>query len=169
MTLHSPPYTRARRVLGALALILVSACRADPPVGSDLDPGAVNVIRHLESYYREFSNRDWRRFSAHFWPGAGLTTAWQPPGEDSVRVVTMAIEQFVEQAPFGPGSREIFEERMLDSEVKVDGNIAQALVRYRARFGDPGDIMEWEGTDAFTLLRFNGEWRITSLAYLGDS
>jgi hypothetical protein len=55
---------------------------------------------------------------------------------------------------------------MVSSEIMLRGNLAQAWVSYRARFGDPGDVTEWEGIDAFTLIRHEGQWKISSLAYL---
>jgi hypothetical protein len=126
------------------------------------------VLAELEAYYRDFSARDWVAFGDHFWPGADITTIWRPPGEDSVRVVVTSIPDFVAQAPRGPGSRQIFEERMLEARVVTFGDLAQAWVRYHARFGDPGAVAEWEGRDAFTLLRQGGRWRIVELAFVGD-
>ena len=122
----------------------------------------------LEAYYRDFSNRNWPAFASHFWPGTSITTVWQPPGEPEPRVVPTTVEAFVEQAHLGPGSREIFEERMLEAQIDARGNIAHAWVRYRARFGDSTNLMEWEGTDVFSLLRHRGEWRIASLVFAGD-
>jgi len=124
----------------------------------------------LESYYDAFSARDWPRFETHFWDGATMTTVWMPPGESAERVVATSIPEFVAQAPMGPGSREIFEERLVSARIVVEGDdLAQAQVNYHARFGDPGEVMEWEGVDAFTLLKYGGEWRISSLAYMPDS
>jgi hypothetical protein len=97
-----------------------------------------------------------------------MTTIWIPEGEAEERVVATTVPEFVEQAPSGPGSREIFEETLLSVQITVSGNLAQAWARYKARFGDPGDVMEWEGFDAFTLMKHNGAWRITSLAYVPD-
>ena len=171
-------------ILAAAALALAGC--ADPPEtaeappperrggsGADLPqdstPEAREVRARVESYCATFSERDWVRFSEHFWPGATLTTVWMPPGESSERVVPTTVEDFVLQAPEGPGSREIFEERASSMEIRVDGGLAQVWARYAARFGDPGEVMEWEGLDAFTLLRHDGEWRITSLAYVTTS
>jgi hypothetical protein len=126
------------------------------------------VVAELAAYYRALSARDWDAFADHFWPGAALSTVWQPPGEDSARVVITSIPDFVRQAPQGPGSRAIFEERMIDAQVVTFRDLAQAWVRYRARFGDPGEVSEWEGMDAFTLVRHGGRWRIVGLAFLGD-
>jgi hypothetical protein len=126
------------------------------------------VLAELRTYYRDFSDRNWTAFAGHFWPGADITTIWQPPGEDSARVVATSVPEFVTQAPRGPGSRAIFEERMLDTRITATGDLAQAWVRYRATFGNPGQVSEWEGTDAFTLLRHRGQWRIASLAFLAS-
>ena len=126
------------------------------------------VIDFVESYYDALSDRDWERFAEHFWPGATIVTIWQPVGEASERVFPSTVAQFVERAPEGPGSREIFEERMLSARVSVEKNLATVFTRYRARFGDPGDIMEWEGTDQFALMKFGGKWRIVSLSFAAD-
>ncbi len=137
--------------------------------GTVPDSVRAEILGFLTSYYTTFSNRDWDQFEAHFWPGATITTVWQPPGEDSERVVVTTLPAFIEQAPEGPGSKEIFEERMLAARVHLFGNLATVFVRYRARFGDPGQTMEWEGTDSFSLLQHNGEWRIVALSFAADS
>lgn len=126
------------------------------------------VLEELEGYYRDFSARDWTAFADHFWPGADISTIWQPPGEDSLRVVVTSIPDFVARAPEGPGSRPIFEERLVEARIVTFGPLAQAWVRYHARFGDPGALAEWGGMDAFTLLRYGGRWRIVELAFAGD-
>ena len=113
-------------------------------------------------------DRDWTRFQDHFWPGATLTTVWAPDPEEGERVVVTTIPDFVAQAPLGPGSREVFEERMVSARLEIAGGLAQAWVRYDARFGDPGAIVEWSGIDAFNLIRHQGQWRIVSLAYAAD-
>ena len=58
---------------------------------------------------------------------------------------------------------------MLQADLRVENGLAQAWVSYRARFGDPGDVMEWEGVDSFSLLRHDGQWRITSLTFMPDA
>ena len=138
---------------------------------SDLreDPDASGqILEAVQQYYADFSARDWDAFRSHFWPGATLTTVWQPPGADEPRVVVTGIDTFVARAPEGPGSREVFEERMLSADVRRYGNLAQVWARYEARFGDPGEIMEWRGYDAFTLMRHGGQWKIVSLSYTNE-
>ncbi len=168
----------SRRVMGKstavlVVLVLAMACRIEEhPVRAPADPDVAEqagVVAELEAYYRDFSARDWEAFASHFWPGADVTTAWQPPGETAVRVVVTPVPEFVAQAPSGPGSREIFEETMLDATVTIAGDLAQAWVRYRARFGDAGNVAEWEGIDAFILLRLNGVWKIVELAFVPET
>lgn len=136
-----------------------------------VEPAAPDSVRDevlavIEQYYADLSARDWDRVRGHFWPHATLATIWQPPGEPSDRVVTTTIEEFIEQAPQGPGSRSVFAEEMTAAHVRGDDQLAQVWAYYDARFGDPGDMQEWSGIDAFTLIRFDARWRITAMAYL---
>lgn len=123
------------------------------------------VRAELERYYTDFSARDWTRFADHFWPGATLTTVWQPPGTAAPIVDAQTVPAFVAKAPQGPGSKPIFEERMTGAEVRVHRNLAQAWARYKARFGDSTNVMEWQGIDAITLMEHQGRWRIVALAF----
>lgn len=141
-----------------------------PPNALELTPDSLRdqVLARIEQYYVDFSARDWTRYADHFWPGATLTTVFQPEGETVPRVVITSIESFIAQAPQGPGSKPVFEERMTSADVWASGNLAQVWARYHARFGDPGNLQEWTGIDAFTLLRHEGQWRIVSLTYTND-
>jgi hypothetical protein len=129
------------------------------------DADTTLVLAALRSYYRDFSDRNWGLFADHFWEGAAITTVWQPPGAAAPGVIYTTVPEFVAAAPEGPDSKEVFEESMLDARIRVSGGLAQAWVRYHARFGDPGAVREWEGVDAFTLMLHEGRWRIVSLAF----
>ena len=171
LTFHQAriPVTRVSAATLMVLTLAVSATSCGetqrPEPAATLDVESAKVLDVLHSYYDAFSERNWQRFESHFWPGASITTVWQPPGETAARVVITSIPDFVDQAPAGPGSREIFEERLLSAEVTAVGNLAQAWARYKARFGDPGAVQEWNGVDAFTLMEHDGEWRIVSLAF----
>jgi hypothetical protein len=163
------------RGLTALALaVCLGGCSIDyappeqPSARAAPDADTTLVLAELRSYYRDLSERHWGRFAAHFWDGATITTVWQPPGAAAPGVVSTTVPEFVAAAPEGPDSREIFEESMLDARIRVVGGLAQAWVRYHARFGDPGTVQEWQGVDAFTLMRHDGRWRIVSLAFQGE-
>lgn len=162
------------RSIPAAALgVMISATTARAQV-PELPPEPVppalrdEVIEFLSSYYESFSARDWPRFADHFWPGATITTVYQPEGQSTPRVVAHTVPEFVAAAPMGPDSREIFEERMLAAEVRVRGDLASVFARYRARFGDPGDISEWAGIDSFSLMKQDGEWRIVALSFVPE-
>ena len=167
-----------KTLIGAAALIgALLACEAPPPAPSlppapppDMVPDTVRdqVLALIQQYYADLSARDWARVATYFWPAASLATPWQPPDEAADRVVIMTIERFIEQAPLGPGSREIFKERMDSARVRGSASLAQVWAWYSARFGDPGRVESWTGVDAFTLIRHDGRWGITSIAYVND-
>lgn len=158
---------RPHRVRGlAVAAMLLgwaSCLRPEPETSAD---GAVRA--QLIRYYDALSARDWERLPTSFWPNATLTTIWRPPDEPEQRVWTTTVPAFIAAAPEGPDSQPIFEERPVSMEVRVDGRLASAWVRYRARFGSPDALACWTGTDLFTLIRQDREWRIVSIAYDGD-
>ncbi|MBI1854053.1 MAG: sulfurtransferase [Planctomycetes bacterium] len=92
-----------RVALGRTAILAVSAlaffgcCAAST---RDANADAAPIVRaELERYYGRLSDRDWPNFSDHFWPGATITTIWQPPGESKARVVAASVGEFVAQAP----------------------------------------------------------------------
>ncbi len=123
------------------------------------------LLTEVNQYYADMSARNWEAYTSHFWPGAHLTTVWQPPGADSLQVVMTTIEEFVKQADEGPGSQPIFEEKLLDAEINVYNNLAAVWASYTAKFGSEDSLMEWQGIDAFTYMKHDGEWRITSISY----
>ncbi len=160
---------RRRRVVWYLVFLMTLACHQTGTVEYGTAAERRAILEVLEVYYSDFSDRDWDSFAKHFWPGADITTVWRPPGETADRVVPTTIGEFVSQAPQGPDSREIFEERMLDAEVRVFNNLAQAWVRYGMRFGDPDSVQYWEGIDAIALLKHDDTWKIASLVFAGDT
>jgi len=168
--------------VGLLVVGSLFACGAPAPAGPVHDPVAAagatadalravavgEVRAELECYYADFSARDWTAFAAHFWAGATITTRWQPPGEGAPRVVVTSVPDFVAQAPQGPGSKPIFEERMTGSDTRIQDDLAQVWARYDARFGEPGDVKEWSGVDSFTLMKHDGAWKIVALAFTNE-
>jgi hypothetical protein len=124
------------------------------------------ILSSLRQYYADMSARKWKLYASHFWRGATLTTVWQPSGEKAPRVVVTTLDQFLAQTAQGPDSKPVFEERMLDADVRAQSNLAHVWCKYLMRFGNPGQVGEWKGIDAFTLIKFDGVWRIVSLSYL---
>jgi len=161
---------RMRKVLRLLfVFVLVRGSTAQVPnLPAVLVPDSVRteIVAALEAYYDALSDRDWERFQRHFWPGATITALWARSGESDASVHVQSVAEFVAAAPEGPDSRETFEERMTSADVQVRGAIATVFTQYRARFGDPGNISEWEGVDSFVLMKDDGDWRIVALTFV---
>lgn len=157
-----------RFVIVALLTGLLGACAQSLAVSESSKAQQAPVLDAVEQYYVDFSARDWEAFADHFHEGAVLSTIWPAPGETGPSVMMSTIPDFVAQAPQGPGSQPIFEERMTSAEVRVKGDLAQVWATYDAKFGTEDNLMEWSGIDAFTLLQFDGRWRIVSIAYVSD-
>ncbi len=154
-----------------MRLILVSAlvlagCARDQPPGEDAETRAIR--ESVEQYYIVMSDRIWGEYQKFFWAGSTLTTVWQPPGEPQPRVIPTTIEDFVAQTHLGPDSQPIFEEQLLDQEIRRRGDVAQVLARYEARFGSEDSVMTWRGVDAMTWLKHDGQWRIAALVFVNE-
>jgi len=130
----------------------------------DIPEGAV-IEKQLKSYYADMSKRDWNKYRSYFWNNATITTAWKQPGDSIVEVDVTTIDDFIKETPQGPDSQPVFEETMKDSRIYVQGNMAEAWVEYDAKFGKQDSLSRWSGTDLFTFLRSNGEWKIVSLVF----
>lgn len=159
----------------AIALALAAGGAADTPLAGQGGPDTSAIVSdsallaELDRYYADLSARDWDAFADHFWPHATLSTVWQPPGDPAPTVMVITVPEFVAQAPLGPGSQPIFEERLLDATVVArHGLLALVWAHYEARFGAPGAVHTWRGYDAFTMLLHDGRWRIAALAYVSE-
>ncbi|MDN5211293.1 nuclear transport factor 2 family protein [Fulvivirgaceae bacterium BMA12] len=157
----------------AISLLLIalsfSACSRKKKELEESEENALSRKRiesTLARYYQDFSDRNWLAFATHFWEGAVLTTVWQKPSESAEDVHYTTIPEFIAKAPEGPDSQPIFEEKMVKSDIKVEGGLAQAWVFYEAKFGSEDSLYHWEGIDAITLIRFNNQWKIASIAYM---
>lgn len=157
-----------------LLLATLSACGSGAPTGArQLTPGYLapgdpvreEILKELTEYYDHMSARDWKGYASHFWPGATITTIWQPADEPSSRVLITSVPDFIAQTPRGPDSKPIFEERMTDADVRATDNLAQVWAAYKASFGEPGKLDEWTGIDAFTLMKHEGRWKIVELTF----
>lgn len=119
----------------------------------------------LDEYYKTMSNRDWRKYRECFWENATIIASWQKEGDSAVNVHVTTIDDFIEATPAGPDSKPIFSEKMRSASVDIKGNLASAWVDYDVEFGTRDSLMKWSGTDVFTFLKNNGEWRIASLVF----
>ncbi len=163
------------RILLIMAALL-GGCVVDESPGPRRGPAAPRaavdqhklrgeVLQELDRYYKNFSARNWDAVAAHFWPGATITTI---SSEETRGVVAASVDEFIASARAEPGGRQLIEEKMTNAEVRVEGALALVWATYRARFGDRGNYDQSTGTDAFTLIKLDGRWKITSLAFAPD-
>jgi hypothetical protein len=61
----------------------------------------------------------------------------------------------------GAKAGDVWHEKMIDPEVKIDGTIAQVWTYYTFHLND---TFSHCGTDAFMLVKVGGSWKITQLA-----
>ena len=126
------------------------------------------VENFIIEYYEVMSSRNWRAYQEFFSEKATLTTIWQDSTEIRQQIFSNTISEFVAQTANGPDSRPIFEEKPRTIDVEIKNNLASVWVKYEAKFGGKKDLIEWEGYDLFSLLKFNDKWYITSITYISD-
>ncbi len=141
-------------------------CLAPPTSAQDQEGKVIQALLH--EYYSVMSDRDWDAYRSYFIDSAILVTLWQPAGSKETGIFHATIEEFIKKTPEGPDSQPIFEERMIRSQIEVQGKMAVAWVDYEAKFGTPENLMEWTGKDLFTLIKWKDTWKIVSLTYVGD-
>ena len=149
-------------------LVILAACARETRSSVD-DPQEEVAVRELIGrYYQDFDKRDWDAIADLFWSGAEITTVWQEIGEDSDRVVHTSIDEFFRDAPRENPFGETFENWMIRANVSVYKGLAQAWVWYGARLDSEGEVVEWDGVDAFTLLKHEDVWKIAALMFASD-
>ena len=152
--------------LSLLILVLFACNQGQAPSASRTAHDEIN--RLLENYYEVMSARNWEEYRVFFVDDAILTTIWAADSGSVPEIYTSSIEEFIAQTKDGPDSQPIFEETMISSEISVRNNLAQAWVKYQARFGSSDNLMEWTGTDLFSLIYYHDEWKIVSLAFASE-
>lgn len=88
---------------------------------------------------------------------ARLVTVGTRDGQPVVRVET--VDGFVQA--IGTPHDEVWDERLHDTEVRVDGNLAAVWTGYRFYLGDKFSHC---GVDAFQLVRRADGWKISQIA-----
>jgi hypothetical protein len=146
------------RVLVALSALLAGCAPATaPPAGTT--PGeeaaALGAVQHLFDIMATNDTVAARRL---LMPGGRFFAVEPGPAADGI-VRVMSHEAFI--APLGE-ARERWLERMWEPEVRVHGPIAMVWTPYD--FYRDGAFSHC-GVDAVTLVRQEGEWRISGITY----
>ena len=116
------------------------------------------VLAPVEATFAALAAHDGQALVAQTWGNGGATIAAE--GQDGTRNVRqLSWSQFAEAIKPGP---ETAEEKLGDTILRVDGDIAMVWGRYTFRIN--GKVHHC-GMDHFQLARIGEQWRITSLAW----
>jgi hypothetical protein len=145
--------------------LIQQACEQKRPKESAFAESEKAIYQLLVDYYQTFSDRNWPEYKSFFIDKATLTTVWQTDSSSNPDIFTSTIDEFLDQTKDGPDSQPVFEEKMVESEIVVKQNLANAWVKYDAKFGSEDNLMTWSGYDLFSLIKHEGEWKIASIVY----
>lgn len=138
----------------ALAASPVAAQRADGPAAAGADARAVlDVVARLFDGMRAADSAAVRSV---FHPEARLIRTGVRDGRPAVSLA--AVGGFLDALG---GATEVWDERLYDPEVRIDGNLASVWADYTFH---RGDAFSHCGVDAFQLARTAEGWKIVSLA-----
>lgn len=152
VTLARSPLVRTRLLL---ALVMVAAL-ALPARAQDAERDA--VLATVQKVFRAMQTRDTALLTQAFDTSARLAGVSARGGTPSVRLlVPHAFGAAIASAPAG----EVWNERIWDPEVRIDGDVAQVWAYYTFH---RSKTFSHCGVDAFMLLKVGSEWKITQLA-----
>ncbi|MDO6416379.1 hypothetical protein Q4F19_18480 [Sphingomonas sp. BIUV-7] len=116
------------------------------------------VLAPVEATFAALAAHNGQAILAQTWGTGGATVATEKEdGTRSVRQLSWA--QFAEAIKPAP---ETYEEKLGDTILRVDGDIAMVWGRYTFRID--GKVHHC-GIDHFQLTRISGQWKITNLSW----
>jgi len=139
-------------LLGAFTLLASSSAR-----DAAQNPDSVAVLAVVNSVFKAMHDRDTVLLKAAFDTSARLVGVSRR-GTPSVSLTTPG--QFgaaIVRAKAG----DVWNEKMINPEVRIDGDMAQVWGYYTFHMND---TFSHCGIDAFMLLKVGGAWKITQLA-----
>ena len=141
----------------AVTGLLATMVHAQPtPPESPARPDAQAVRATIDALFDGMRAGDSSAVRAVFHKNARLRTALGP--SDSVAVRATPIDAFVEAV--GQPREKVWDERIWDVEIRIDGPLASAWVPYVFYLGDERSHC---GVNAVQLVRQDGGWRILHL------
>jgi len=122
------------------------------------DPDRAAVLATVQKVFTAMRTRDTALLRQAFDTSARLAGVSTRNGPASVRLTApMAFGAAIASAPAG----DVWNERIWDPEVRIDGDVAQVWAYYTFH---RNATFSHCGVDAFMLLKVGGEWKITQLA-----
>jgi hypothetical protein len=144
------------RIRFGCSLVLLSiSLSATPLAAQDADRAAVLTV--VNNVFTAMRTRDTALLRLQFDTSARLIGVAR---RGSPRVTLTSPTAFGNAFAGAPAGN-VWNERMYDPEVKIDGNVAQVWGYYTFHLNDKFSHC---GVDAFMLLKVGDAWRITQLA-----
>lgn len=145
-----------------MRLICLLACLAAVPALAQTPEDRVNEVMAFISG-PEGKVRDWESFRNFFAPNAQIAFySHRPEATESVPT-WMSLEEFVRQ--IGPRYRDMtFAEETVNIRTLQYNGIAVIWQQYECSAAG----RTWQGVNAYTLMQFDGTWRITHLSWAND-
>ena len=139
----------------SVTIAALLALGAMPAHAQDSERGA--VLATVQKVFDAMRTRDTALLSQAFDTSARLAGVSQR-GTPAVRLTApSAFGKAIASAPAG----DVWNERIYDPEVRIDGDVAQVWAYYTFH---RNKTFNHCGVDAFMLLKVAGEWKITQLA-----
>lgn len=141
--------TRRMAVLVTLLVISPSVTRAQ-----DGDTAAVVAV--VQRLFDALETRDSVAGMATFHPSATILVVAGTPATVT-QTTPAALVGSITRSTAGT-----FKERIFDTEVRIDGNVAQLWAYFTVHIGK---VFNRCGTDAMTLVRVDGAWKISHASF----
>lgn len=140
-----------------MAFVLLMAIVASPPAAAQEGEEAA-VMAVVESMFDAMRAGDSAAMRAVLHPTATGTSV---SVQDGVPTLTReeSLDGFVQAV--GTPHEEVWDERIWDAEVRVDGNLATAWMKYAFYLGDQFSHC---GVDAFQLFKGEDGWKVFHIA-----
>lgn len=138
------------------AVVLVVLFAAPAPVLAQTAADEREALAVVHALFGAMRTRDSAAVRALFHPSARLVTVGEREGEPFIRMT--GVDGFIRA--IGSGD-EVWDERLYDTEIRVDGNLAAIWTGYS--FYADGEFSHC-GVDAFQLARTADGWKITQIA-----
>lgn len=122
------------------------------------DPERAAVLATVQKVFQAMRTRDTALLTQAFDSSARLAGVSTRNGPPSVRLMLPgAFGSAIASAKAG----DVWNERIWDPEVRIDGDVAQVWAYYTFHLNN---TFSHCGVDAFMLLKVGSEWKITQLA-----
>lgn len=137
--------------------VCIVCAGANAPVVGQSGPPERTVVKVVERLFDAMRGSDSAKARSTFHPAAQLIGTYTRDGAPQVRI--NSIDAFIEA--LGTPHDQVWDERIWDVEVRMDGGLATVWTPYAFYLGD---TFSHCGVDAFQLARGQDGWKIVSLA-----